>query len=1548
MSEHSDTTLGALTSGWEAASTVPAGDLERARAALAAGLARGKAPAELDLAIALKPARSGEAATATPAAAQAPGFAQSALAISHDNPLGVPAWANGMEEGERLGPFLDPLGVSNIVITIPLTLSKTFAFGSAAAGFAVLPVTGAPASATNFTLGAGSVWLAAQLLAPTAAAGSFCGFLISGGTLTASATVTLEGGTYVVPTGATLTLTATLAPPAAGTGSPGADLTSAEVTIPPTVTIELTQTAATVEALGNASLGVYGTSLSLSWNKAAPLLVPNLSVVLVPCTSSVSTFAFTTVHSTLFEPSGSAPIVGAGWALPVATTAIGSLGEAKGAGSLLVGLGAGGSFAGTSRTSSPVAGWQIAIDPQTLLVVVGGQGGGGQASYTLWPGLPPGKLPASIAWTNPSAYLASFLATPGHETLTVSGQAIAYLDRPLAADGGRFPIAGTGSLALAVDAGGTTATIVVTTTPPADPYAVALENALIGVHAPQLFFATGPVQGTAFKSCKVTLILATTYLVPTLPDPYAANFELTTLVSGDKAAATGLLGLGLSWSGGTAVTFGFSIGASTSTAILAQPAGRFAPPGPGLTLLDLSTRADLFGVTIPALPAGVPPVPPDPGFVGLSLALPDTQVATFALPQISWEPMESTGPEPPLGPVAASPATDGVTTVVRAQDPKQTLVPFAPEPVLVQNIANVAAGGTFTAQFSLPFGLIAHVSQGNEPPSAGKPAQFLAQGGAFTLVQPSFSAGLGGAYQLMLKPPDPSQPKAQFSGTTIVSTAGDAPGYGYDVLSSDIGTIFQNEFGTAAGGAVPVRRIDLAGYGASLFSEWSNDAAAGTAIIKVQFETIVGRTAFEVVKAQTTLYPYCVKLVRTITISRQNGGWVQRSDSGWVAVTDGKFDFPNAAFPQSLVNRGAVAGVFNVRNVREFETVTAGDFTYRRALFDADIGLDHRVKVTQGGAASALTDIDGNPVTLVPARDLTGYVQIAPDESASGPPPPKPTPAPADLVLLFQQVGSITNPFSCIAEVGGTASAPGTNLRCASIEIDMATAGPSAPALGAALRAAPVLPRDGAWGLGKRANGSAAPVALPGNFPVPLVQPKTDPGNWHFADIADVLQLGSSANFYGLLQDTGTQRLLFEQPIVKDLTGGAPPGTVPAIQLPAGVAPALADVGSLLNATGLFPDISKAISLITAGIEQLATIPQGLSYSKEYDFTGNEAPTTLLDLAVLQLTLIYADTSKGKNGSGNWSAPTKIVFNLDPAHTNPQGNGRNWWLTIEPISFAVTIPEFGSDPLLTIIGGFAADDRTKPTLTNLNIDYGSALDTLKSIFSKLQALAGFLPGGAGAGLDVSLSGGKLTVRDTFALPTLPLGLGDLSDISLDLGLTVTLSPLSADFTIGVGDPDNPFNWLLSPLAGNGAIDIGVKGGAPNFLIQGGIGLGLGIDLGIAEGSASITLAVQIDVNGSAITILVILNGQASVDVLGGLASASLSLTAAVGLSVDPLPVPVITLLPPGIEFPAEDITFLAQVAVGIHLSICWVVSVSFDGSWQFSQSIHTPALSLDT
>jgi hypothetical protein len=194
-------------------------------------------------------------------------------------------------------------------------------------------------------------------------------------------------------------------------------------------------------------------------------------------------------------------------------------------------------------------------------------------------------------------------------------------------------------------------------------------------------------------------------------------------------------------------------------------------------------------------------------------------------------------------------------------------------------------------------------------------------------------------------------------------------------------------------------------------------------------------------------------------------------------------------------------------------------------------------------------------------------------------------------------------------------------------------------------------------------------------------------------------------------------------------------------------------------------------------------------------------------------------------------------------------------------------------------------------------------------------------------------------------------LGQLTDVSLNLGLVVTLQPLSVDFTIGIGDPGNPFDWIVSPLAGNGLMDFGVQANQPSLTIQAGIGLGLAIDLGIASGSASVTIAFQLNVAGNTIPLMAILSGQASVDVLDGLASASLTLTAALGFSLSPI-VPPLVFSPPLPAVPnqvtlgPETITLLASCSVGIHITICWVVSVSWDGSWSFSQSITTPQITV--
>ena len=424
------------------------------------------------------------------------------------------------------------------------------------------------------------------------------------------------------------------------------------ITLPASVTIVFTQTSAAIEALGSSNLKLYGTEVGLAWNRAAPTALTGFPAILIPCTASVAAFDFATVASKLFTPSGTATVNAAGWSLPIAVTAVAQLGAASGAGSLVLELGPGASLVCATRTGkAAVGGWLVGIDPTQLIVIAGGAGLGSVIGYKLWPARPPAHLPSTIEWANPPGFIASLRATPGAELLGLSGAAGGFLDRPLAADGGALPMAGGGSLFLTVTATSSTLTILAQpATPPTEAFTIALENALIGVHAPRGFLVSGAVADpadTQLTSATVTVLLDARWVVPTLPDPYAANFDAALLID---RATIGLLGATLSWAGGTAaVGFTVAIGpapaGSTPLGAAGPPSAPILPPSV-LTLIDLSTNADLFGVQIEGntdiLRGGAPL---DTGFVGLNLAVSDAAIAVFALPQLSWEPMidETTG-----------------------------------------------------------------------------------------------------------------------------------------------------------------------------------------------------------------------------------------------------------------------------------------------------------------------------------------------------------------------------------------------------------------------------------------------------------------------------------------------------------------------------------------------------------------------------------------------------------------------------------------------------------------------------------------------------------------------------------------------------------------------------------------------------------------------------------------------------------------------------------------------------------------------------------------
>jgi hypothetical protein len=424
--------------------------------------------------------------------------------------------------------------------------------------------------------------------------------------------------------------------------------------------------------------------------------------------------------------------------------------------------------------------------------------------------------------------------------------------------------------------------------------------------------------------------------------------------------------------------------------------------------------------------------------------------------------------------------------------------------------------------------------------------------------------------------------------------------------------------------------------------------------------------------------------------------------------------------------------------------------------------------------------------------------------------------------------------------------------------------------------------------------------------------PPTGPGTFsangfRLLDPEDAQSANSPATFYGIMQGTGTSKTLYEHPLINSAGTG----------LGFNNTPALADVGALLGIASIFPDIGSALKIpSTQGLPI-----QGDGFTQTYTWGPPSSPAppdrALLDIAIVHLALSYG--AQDTNGNPlNFQG----TLTLD-ASTKPT----TWSLEMQNLSFIAKVDGFGT--LLTVCGGFTAGSSTPPSFVGLNVAgstglqvyYGPSLDPVKSILTGLSGLAAAL--GGSANLDVGFSGNTLSVQQGFTLPTIPLGFGEITNLGLNLGFTATI-PSSLGFSVGIGSTQNPFQWVVSPLAGTGAIVLGVQNGGLNVYIEAGLGLGLSISVAVASGSASIVVSLSLDIGTSAISIGAALTGNAQVDVLGGLASASLTLTAAITITID---------------IPPTDATLAAQVSVGIHISICWVISVSFDGSWGFSETI---------
>lgn len=1116
----------------------------------------------------------------------------------------------------------------------------------------------------------------------------------------------------------------------------------------------------------------------------------------------------------------------------------------------------------------------------------------------------PARHASEIDLTIPRATPLLSLVSTAFEAVTASGTARLNIDRPLTADGSRLQAAFT-TAAIAFIRTTLKAVRVSLSHPDVSPSGpperadIALENVLLQVGPAITGRLRARYSGVSLVG-SLDLTFDKVQILPTLPDPYAsANAGMMPLPGTLTATAA------FTQQPGAVLTFKVQLSSQAGGAAPARAAQNDVTQS-ALTLLDLSTNADQFGVSF----IYATYLPYAAALDGDALAVPQELMNVYALPGISWEPVVDQSQHDWLdaySPDDGTPTTLQVATV--------NLVRMEPN-VALPAFAQAAANADTNASFTLPFGLTANLQMNASVPADQRPS--------YAFIQANYARGLSAARQLIIQ----AQAPVHIGGPALpgnTTTGSPVPVplsstiYGVLTLGNDplgAAQFFDQQFyGGSTESEIPVARIDLSGYGTSMFSDWRDQNLSSVGVVRSRFEVLLGRTSYELVQIASLIVPWCIRITRTIIFDRFSTGLVVRHDTGWKAIGTGTFERLGA--DQKLP--GAIDYLQNIHNITvgAGPTLTLNPPEVSRTLQFVPVTFDADVVMAAGITAQA----NGSVTPVVAATGIQGYAQLTVGPAANA----------QDILAAMQKLpNGVSGSMGAIVNVG---SAPGPSAPRFTLNISSLTAkathtnvaGQTYPAVAVALNGTPSLPRDGAWSIARRGKNQATPTTVDPTFPIPLIFGTNNDNNpqWRMLGAEDALSTFTPDTIYGLLQGTGTSKNLFENPVIDNLGGSLL--LDPSLGVPQ---PGLADLGSLLGASGIFPNLANVLKIPTSASDVLNLAQDGFQKTFDWDIQKPDGSflddEKLLDIGVISLHLQYHGPD-----SSNPDVAAHATLSLD---ANPPPGSPRWSLSLDHLSLAVFVQGFGSDALLTIHGGFLASETQKAGFNNIQIAYGNALSMVTNIISGLTTLVRAM--GGAVNLDVGFSDNKLTVDDGFALPTIPLGLGEIKDIAIDLGMAISI-PDHADFHVELGTQDKPFTWIVDPLAGTGAIVLGTTDGDLGITLEAGIGAALAIDLAIASGSASIILNLAISTNQSPFALTAALVGNASVDVLDGLASVSLTLSAAIT---------IIPNFPSGGVLP-DSVDFTAAVAVGIHISIAWVVNVDFDGSWSFSQVVplHLPS-----
>jgi hypothetical protein len=539
---------------------------------------------------------------------------------------------------------------------------------------------------------------------------------------------------------------------------------------------------------------------------------------------------------------------------------------------------------------------------------------------------------------------------------------------------------------------------------------------------------------------------------------------------------------------------------------------------------------------------------------------------------------------------------------------------------------------------------------------------------------------------------------------------------------------------------VPLKRIDFSGYGASIFSNWFNNRANFGRVSQVHFTVMMGRTAHEVVQIKSFIVGFCIPVVRSIIMQRQNHGLVTRYDTGWVATGPGKFNYilnpVNGAQNNTYeFHPGVVREIDNVRSIRDTSiTLMHGSNQLAGVYFDGDILLENIEKGFISGKQS------GNE-SYVASKGQFGYVLLCDASKVTDSTKLEDIFPATDFQAFLNRpdVGSIGGPVDCVMNVAGS------DQRMHVTRIDI-SASNSAALFPVAAQGTLELPKEGSWSVVKCLSNSKV-VQLGTGETVSLIRHgKLSFNNSDTGMVPVVNYLGSRyiignpdeiAKYavaepvnldlqYGLLQTTPTQKILFNRPMFAPGAGPVVNGVTGGIPQLFTDTPRLADAFKLLSTNSIFPAIGDAFSLPN-GIKALDVVNLTGGYTFPDDVVGQLTNFASPNFdALKKLFIVNEEAFKIYIVYDGGSAASP--FSLDLSSDTP--GRKNWEMINAKVSIVVEVGTLA--PLLTVQGNFHAEYGKEPLIEGAKLLWGGdeALQNMVEILevlSKLNNLGGDKP-----------------------------------------------------------------------------------------------------------------------------------------------------------------------------------------------------------------------------